>query len=373
MFSERYIKSKVGAAFGLVIALMIAIVLINAAYLNNSSEHLGRVVGVHNTQMLMMNQMLDLSRRRSLTLQHMLMDDDKAHLDDQLRKMDVINSEYVNLRDKLHDLTYTLEEIDLLKKQSALTMNTGVIQGRVIEMLVEGDSAGAIKLFHEQAIPSVSSSMELMNEFVALQSKHGSLEMKANRDGVMIEIKLSLFLLGIGFLLSIFIALWVVARLRSENERYNQIEEELEQRVAEQSREVVALSVQSTETRMQTLFDISPEFIFIIDTEGVVIKTNQYACDNSGYSMDEIVGKWIWDFFTEDSKMVCDCNFPKLRKSGNSRADIEFVCKDQRVINMECTAIVVPDQNGDLKNFMMMQRDVTQSRKSASALVESEK
>ena len=95
MSSENQIKGKIGAAFALIVGLMITIVLINTSYLNNTAKHLDRVVGVHNVQLSMMNNILDLARQRSLTLQAMLLHEDPFLFDDQVLRMSQIASKYL--------------------------------------------------------------------------------------------------------------------------------------------------------------------------------------------------------------------------------------------------------------------------------------
>ena len=373
MPSESHIKGKVGAAFGLVVILMITIVLLNITHLNNSVKHLDRVVGVHNVQMSLMNNILDLARQRSLTLQTMLMNEDPFMFDDQLLRMSQIASEYLSLSQQLRQLPSTDEEIDLLEKQGNQSELTGQFQGRIIRLMSDGDYAAAKDIFYEQASPSQVDAMDLMNKFILLQNNQNNQELKSTRNKVKSEINHSLILLITGLVLSILIAGWVTARIRKETDRRNSIENELEARVEERTREVEGLSILATEKRMQTLFDTAPEFIFVINAEGVILQTNKYTIEKSGYSMDDIVGKNIKEFFTEESKQTCDCTFPILKEQGNSRSDIEFICKDKRVIYMECAATAVPDENGDFTSFMIIQRDVTANRLSARALADSEK
>jgi two-component system sensor kinase FixL len=123
-----------------------------------------------------------------------------------------------------------------------------------------------------------------------------------------------------------------------------------------------ASELKETEIRFQTLFDSAADFIFVIDPEGKIIETNRYACEHSGYEKHEIVGENIKKFFTRESQDTCDCNFPGLRERGYNQADIEFVCKDGRIIQMECMATGVPDESGCLTSFLIMQRDVTAKR-----------
>jgi len=132
-------------------------------------------------------------------------------------------------------------------------------------------------------------------------------------------------------------------------------------------------ALQKTETRFQTLFNSAAEFIFVIDSEGKILLTNRYAVDNSGYAESEIIGSNIKRFFTEKSQQTCDCNFPRLRETGSNRADIEFVCRDGRVLLMECSATAVPDEAGNFTTFLIIQRDVTERVQAAAALADSER
>jgi PAS domain S-box-containing protein len=122
-------------------------------------------------------------------------------------------------------------------------------------------------------------------------------------------------------------------------------------------------TLRKSEARLQTLFDSVAEYIFVIDPEGQIIKVNRYVYEQSGYKADEVIGRNIKEFFSEDSKDICDCNFPTLRERGYNRAEVEFVCKDGRVIQMECLATAVPDENGDFTTFLIVQRDVTDEKR----------
>lgn len=139
------------------------------------------------------------------------------------------------------------------------------------------------------------------------------------------------------------------------------------------ARKQTEATLRKSEARLQTLFDSAAEFIFVIDREGKIIKANRRVFECSGHTETDIIGARIKDFFTRESQQICDCNFPKLRENGYNRADVNFVCKDGRVIDMECSATAVPDENGEYTSFMIVQRDVTERNKTAAALAESER
>ena len=135
----------------------------------------------------------------------------------------------------------------------------------------------------------------------------------------------------------------------------------------------VETTLKKSEARLRTLFDSAAEFIFVINPEGVITEANQYVYKHSGYEAGEVIGSNIKDFFTEESQNICDCNFPGLRERGYNRANIEFVCKDGRVIDMECSATAVPDEQGEFTTFLIIQRDVTERTRTAIALADSER
>ena len=139
-------------------------------------------------------------------------------------------------------------------------------------------------------------------------------------------------------------------------------------------RERIALAhTREAELRLEILFDSAAEFIFLIDPEGTILRANQVVFDETGYSRDEMIGNHIKTYFTPDSQKVCDGNFPGLREKGYNRADIEFVRKDGSIINMECSATAVPDEQGNFSSFLVVQRDITERLRIASRLEDSER
>jgi len=131
-------------------------------------------------------------------------------------------------------------------------------------------------------------------------------------------------------------------------------------------------TLRKSQARLQTLFDSAAEFIFVIDPAGGIIKANRYVYEQSGYQAEELIGRNIKEFFAEESRHICDSNFPGLRERGYIRADMEFICKDGQVIQMECSETGVADENGDFTTFLMIQRDVTERKRAETALANSE-
>jgi two-component system sensor kinase FixL len=132
-------------------------------------------------------------------------------------------------------------------------------------------------------------------------------------------------------------------------------------------------ALQETGARLRTLFDAAAEFIFLMDADGAIQMVNRRAVEQSGYTAEELMGKNIKEFFTEESRYTCECNFPVLKARGYLRVDNDFVCRDGRVIQMECSATAIPDNDGNFTSFLIIQRDVTEERAVVSALADSER
>lgn len=134
-----------------------------------------------------------------------------------------------------------------------------------------------------------------------------------------------------------------------------------------------ATAFPESDLRFQVLFDAAAELIFVIDPQGHILLTNRRVSAQSGYRPEELVGRHIKEFFTEASKALCDCNFPGLRASGRCSAETEFVCKDGRVLQMECVATAIPDAHGEFTSFLIVQRDITERKRVAAELADSER
>jgi PAS domain S-box-containing protein len=120
--------------------------------------------------------------------------------------------------------------------------------------------------------------------------------------------------------------------------------------------------LKKTEIRFQTLFDTATEFIFVIDPEDRITQANRYVFERTGYTKNDVIGHSIKEFLTEHSQHFCECDFPILQERGYGRSDIEFVCNDGSILQMECSATAVPDENGEIKSFLVIQHDVTERK-----------
>jgi PAS domain S-box-containing protein len=134
----------------------------------------------------------------------------------------------------------------------------------------------------------------------------------------------------------------------------------------------VEAALQETEGRWQSLFEAAPEFIFVLDLDARIMLTNPYTLRRTGHAEQELVGRYLGDFFTDDSREFFAREHCVLKDKGASHGDIDFVCKDGRVLNMACEGTAVRDGDGNIDYFLVFQRDITDRTRAVAALEASE-
>ena len=242
MVRGRYSSHIIGFGFFIVIATMITFAATNIYYLGSTRDGFTRVLNEHNVQMTLMSDFLRLSRDRSLTLQHMLLTKDPFDLDEHRMKMSEIAQEYLSIRGKLLATDLDREERRLFDAQDTQTNITGRIQNQIADLIINGEGAGALELFYDEAIPSQHKAMKLMGKFIALQHMHNSREMKSISDNIAGDKKVMLLLMIFGSFLSIVIAVVVTTKINHETLRRNKIEDELEDRVEQRTEELTYIA-----------------------------------------------------------------------------------------------------------------------------------
>lgn len=117
-----------------------------------------------------------------------------------------------------------------------------------------------------------------------------------------------------------------------------------------------------SEKRLRSLFDITPDLIQILNTQGVIIQTNHASIAGLGYRKHELVGHGINEFLTPSSQGIFEKEFPLLMELGSCRVEVEFVRKDGNIRVMDCTAVTIEDREGNITSLMVAQRDVTERK-----------
>ncbi|MFK8185493.1 MAG: PAS domain S-box protein [Phormidesmis sp.] len=144
----------------------------------------------------------------------------------------------------------------------------------------------------------------------------------------------------------------------------NQLNQELELRVEERT-----AAVKKSELRFRSLFESAPDFIYVLDEQGLIQQVNPTVTAQAGYEATEMIGKAFTAFLSEGTQAMYQSKFADLLATGSYRQEMEFICKDGRVLMMDCSyTVVLNDQAEDY--VLVLQRDITQRQKDEQERVE---
>ena len=126
-----------------------------------------------------------------------------------------------------------------------------------------------------------------------------------------------------------------------------------------------------TKRNFETLFNNIDDYLFIVDTEGRIIQTNETVSHNLHYSLEEISTKHVLDFHPTEEHEKAAGNFAELLTGTQTVCLIPLQTKEGRHIPVE-TKVTRGIWNNKPVLFGIS-RDITDRLKSEKALRESEK
>jgi two-component system cell cycle sensor histidine kinase/response regulator CckA len=146
------------------------------------------------------------------------------------------------------------------------------------------------------------------------------------------------------------------------------IEELVELR--QQIEEILRIS----ETKYCELYDNALDMYHSIDKNGIIVDCNETEARMLGYRKEEIIGRPLVDFFTEESKRLFEIQFPILNEEkGQLSLEREFVRKDGTTFIASLNIFSERDEKGKFVRTRTIARDITDLKQIENALRDSEK
>jgi PAS domain S-box-containing protein len=165
---------------------------------------------------------------------------------------------------------------------------------------------------------------------------------------------------------------WVDVRHFKVHQNGYQYEATLFTDVTERKRSEEAL--RESEERYRSLVEVSPDAVVLMDLEGKVGLCNRRAAALHGYeSGEELLGRNFFDLVAEDDRERALANAMRMVREGGIR-DVEYrmVRRDGTRFSAELSASVIRDVSGAPQMMTAVIRDITERKRSAQALLESE-
>ncbi len=123
------------------------------------------------------------------------------------------------------------------------------------------------------------------------------------------------------------------------------------------------------ERKFRSIFDSTMDVIYILNLDGVILDVNP-AVERFGYSRDELIGKPIYELFTQEAKKSFKDKLSRFIERGYLFHETEIISKSGKIISIECSASAVYDENKNIRFIVSIHRDITERKKLERTLSE---
>ena len=141
--------------------------------------------------------------------------------------------------------------------------------------------------------------------------------------------------------------------------------------ITEQKKTEAAL--QESEARYRVLVETMNEGFAIADENGVRTYANQRLCDMLGYKADEIIGRPVTEFLSEEGRKVWAREFKKRKKGESSPYQMNLLTKDGEALPVIISPKPIFDEKGVFKGSYSAITDIRDLKRTEKSLTEREK
>jgi PAS domain S-box-containing protein len=133
--------------------------------------------------------------------------------------------------------------------------------------------------------------------------------------------------------------------------------------------------LKKSEAKYQDLYDNAPDMFLSVDEKtGIITNCNKTLLEELGYSMEEFVGKEIFEFYTPEAKRYAkEVLLPQFYAAGLLKGvELQVIKRNGSVIDVSLTNSAVYDEDGDIIHSRSIWRDITEKKKTELTLKKSE-
>lgn len=130
--------------------------------------------------------------------------------------------------------------------------------------------------------------------------------------------------------------------------------------------------IKASEERYKTLFNHAADSMMMIDLNGKILTVNQREEIIIGYTMEELLGRYIYDFLPETSKRFVSELLAMAVHENVQTTEIEVISKNQQILVMELDITVVKE-GGNILYLLIHFRDITRRKNLELELIEEKK
>ncbi|MCF6147557.1 MAG: PAS domain S-box protein [Candidatus Kuenenia sp.] len=119
--------------------------------------------------------------------------------------------------------------------------------------------------------------------------------------------------------------------------------------------------IKTSEERYKMLFNYAADSMMMIDLNGKILTVNRREEEIIGYQMEELIGKYVFDFLTSSSKKTVISLLSRAINKKVPTTEIEVINRNKQILVMELDIIVVRERN-DIIYILAHFRDITERK-----------
>jgi PAS domain S-box-containing protein len=127
------------------------------------------------------------------------------------------------------------------------------------------------------------------------------------------------------------------------------------------ARKTVEASLRSSEERLRNLVEVSSDWVWEVDNNGVYTYASAKVKDILGYLPEEVIGKTPFDLMPPEEAARVGEEFSKIAAERAPIRNMENINrhKDGRIVVLETTGVALFDAQGNFAGYRGMDRDIT--------------
>lgn len=121
-------------------------------------------------------------------------------------------------------------------------------------------------------------------------------------------------------------------------------------------------ALSANEARFRSLYLHTPALLHSIDSSGKILSISDYWSEILGYSREEVLGRQLTDFMTQESKERAEKSvIPHFFKTGFCKdVSYNFIKKNGEIIDVILSAIAEFDEHGGINRSLAVMVDITE-------------
>jgi PAS domain S-box-containing protein len=129
-------------------------------------------------------------------------------------------------------------------------------------------------------------------------------------------------------------------------------------------RKKIEQTLRESEQKYRDFYENAPDMYNSVDKDGIIIDCNETGATMLGYRKEEIIGRPITDFYTDESKITYAREFPTMKNNRvHHNIEREFVRKDGTTFSANLNIFIEIDEKGELLRTKTIARDLTERKR----------